>query len=156
MPNWCDNIVNIKANATTIKEIKEYVAGYQNGNKKDFLLNSIIPMAGDWDYGWCVNNWGTKWEVEARLAVEEETSLIYSFDSAWSPPELVIAELAHRFPNCTIRHAYDEPGMDFGGYTIYNNGEEVCREEGQSHSMTWEQMSTYPDFEPNDNIQTAI
>jgi hypothetical protein len=79
--------------------------------------------ASNW-YDWRLNNWGTKWDVEAE--VDDDDSLIrISFDSAWSPPQLAVAELAAKFPNLQFRLSYEEPGMGFAGFDLRQGDEEI-------------------------------
>ena len=139
MPNWCENSIVIESDEETLKEIKEFVAG----DNSEFSFFSILPHEGEWDYNWCVNNWGTKWDAGTAHRVETPGSLTYYFNTAWAPPEPVIERLSELFPKATIRHAYDEPGMDFGGYTIYAGGVEVERVEGDSRCNTYHEMASF-------------
>lgn len=76
----------------------------------------------DW-YGWRVQNWGTKWDVDAsRIQVLDDSPgyLSLEFDTAWSPPDGVYAALLDLIDKHTLNvHLtwfYDEPGMQFAGY----------------------------------------
>ena len=60
------------------------------------LEESLMFKGNHW-YDWNVRNWGTKWEVgvsdddkypETELMEEDETSLSYRLNTAWSPPVL--------------------------------------------------------------------
>jgi hypothetical protein len=45
-------------------------------------------------YSWNVNNWGTKWNAYSQELLEQDNyTLKIQFDTAWSPPEPVIARL---------------------------------------------------------------
>jgi hypothetical protein len=60
MPNWCYNSV------TLYNEDKTVIDGLdQELSKEDAQpLNYLRPNpTGEWDYGWSVENWGTKWDV---------------------------------------------------------------------------------------------
>lgn len=75
---------------------------------------------GNW-YDYCVNEWGTKWDVGAdgQPAIEQDAnSLTLNFDSAWSPPIEAYTKLESL--GFEIRALYYEPGMAFCG--IYECG----------------------------------
>jgi hypothetical protein len=44
-------------------------------------------------------------------------------DSAWSPPSEFLRRLSEHYA-VEISNEYEEPGMDFGGFTNYKYGEE--------------------------------
>ena len=46
----------------------------------------------------------------------------YSLETAWSPCSPVIAALAKRFPEATMRYSYSESGFGFCGVEEYQNG----------------------------------
>jgi hypothetical protein len=95
----------------------------------------------DW-YHNQINSWGTKWDVagENVYMSESEGSLSYSFDSAWSPPDLAIARLAEIFPTLSIEHVYNEGGMCFWGIMTYKNGELFEEDGGDLDHACWEKM----------------
>lgn len=51
----------------------------------------------DW-YNWNVRNWGTKWEINESWSNHTETSLGYSFETAWSPPVEALINLSKMYP----------------------------------------------------------
>ena len=162
MPNWCDNTINISGDKKTLKNLKEFVgrpikreyAGeIQNIENPVFSFYNIIaptkdatPIMGalsassgdeDW-YHNQINSWGTKWDVAGNVSFSEsDDSLCYSFDSAWSPPEPVIARLAEIFPTLCIEHKYYEPGCDFWGIVTYQKGEVFEEEHGDMNHSAW-------------------
>ena len=72
-------------------------------------------------YDWCRKNWGTKWNAINTLVYGHDE---VSFDTAWEPPEPVVARLAEMYPGTEIRHIWtyeDEPGEEFE--KIYNEKE---------------------------------
>lgn len=88
-------------------------------------------------YDWRLHNWGTKWEPDVSLVTRTDksiSSLVYHFETAWSPP----VEIAHRLseinPDVLIVIAYDEPGMDFSGYAYYYDGLRVDGKQMESVS----------------------
>lgn len=85
----------------TKKQLREYVKKY--GVK-------------DW-YDWSIKNWGTKWDLpdkeEERAQVEKYgNSIIFSFQTAWSPPVEWCRYAAEKFPNVTLELEYAEEGHE--------------------------------------------
>lgn len=66
-------------------------------------------------YSWCIENWGTKWDVEAMLVDEGSTYLSYSFSTAWSPPISFVEKASKLFPLLDFMLEFKEPGMGFAG-----------------------------------------
>jgi len=82
-------------------------------------------------YDFCVNEWGTKWEVDAYDPVEydsehDKNGITFGFDSAWSPPTGAMEYLVDQ--GFTVRLYYYEPGMAFAG--IWEDGEDDCYDIG--------------------------
>jgi len=76
-------------------------------------------------YKWCCKNWGTKWDAyDISLETHDYKygEIEYSFTSAWSPPEPVIAEMARQFPHLEFQHTFFERGAEFSGERIYKGG----------------------------------
>lgn len=79
-------------------------------------------------YSWRIANWGTKWDTNNSSIVEERyqpggsCSLIYVFDTAWSPPTEALTAISKRFSFLTFRMRYFECGMGFKGFMKLRNG----------------------------------
>jgi hypothetical protein len=115
MPNWCSN--NATFTHEDLDRVKALAAAFQAGNA--FMTFQPTP-SGEWDYAWCSENWGTKWDVEAQDVTVEENTITLWFDSAWSPP---IGFYDHMIEQgWEIDATYHEPGMCFAGH--YDNGED--------------------------------
>ena len=68
-------------------------------------------------HDWCVKNWGTKWDADdAKITSEEDFSVVYEFNTAWSPPAPLVFKIRSRFPKLKISAFYDEPGAEHAGY----------------------------------------
>ena len=68
-----------------------------------------------WD--WRIQNWGTKWNsYDDYVEIVDDETVEYTFSTAWSPPEPVIAKLREQYPDVSITAFYDEPGMEIAGY----------------------------------------
>ena len=130
MPNWCDNSLYIEAPADEIAAIKAAIL--KGEQTEQGLLNYFCPepqheiaedeMIPAW-YSWRTNNWGTKWEVDAQITGETETSLYIHFQSAWSPPIEALQCWLDRSEQHIVDLRYMEWGMMFCG--IFSNEEDA-------------------------------
>ena len=147
MPNWCNNSVEIyhedpamlervrKAfdEGTLLQEFipipadLQIVAGSvgakgspeQNELELKEEFNRITHGYATW-YDFCVNEWGTKWDIAAdgNPAQDIPGGLMLGFDSAWSPPIAAYEKLEEQ--GFRIRAMYYEPGMAYAG--IWEDG----------------------------------
>lgn len=163
MPNWCENDLKIVGKKEEIQRFLDHV----KTDRSRFDFETIIPYpdkfrrqdeaAVDWEknkgrppnairpkdgfnsggYEWCINNWGTKWNLfddrfhEIRFDEMEEWcdgdhSLTLHFDTAWSPPVPVIHEASNLFSELTFELRYFEQGCAFNGiYRVKNKEVEL-------------------------------
>ena len=145
MPNWCNNTVEIYHEDPAMLErvrtafndgrlLDEFVpippslkivagcVGDPDEQKKleeDTARNKEVHGYGNW-YDYCVNEWGTKWDVGAdgNPAQDIPGGLSLGFESAWSPPTTAYDKLTEQ--GFRIRAMYFEPGMAFAG--IWEDG----------------------------------
>lgn len=146
MPNWCNNFVEIShedpakiralADAMNrgefcneiipVPEDLKIVAGSVGDPDEQAKLEAQTRANvdkhgyGNW-YDFCVNRWGTKWDVggDSQADVSDDgLSMNASFDSAWAPPVGVYEELVNQ--GYTVVGYYYESGMAFAG--VYDNG----------------------------------
>jgi len=120
MPNWCNNSIVITGPAEKIAAL--WAEAQSEGNA---LLNAMRPMPaelleGEAWYGWRVENWGTKWDIDQQGLEFEEfsdgTAAITGWaDSAWSPPVDAFQAYSNANPDVTMELKYFEPGMAFIG-----------------------------------------
>jgi hypothetical protein len=114
MPNWCQNVVYINhENHELVEELKSKIDG-----DKEKVLEHILPNpSGEWNYDWCVSNWGTKWDVSPyEYSINEDGALYISFDSAWGPPTGIYEYLYNQ--GYDVEAFYNEEGMAFCGWFI--------------------------------------
>ena len=118
MPNWCQNVATI--GHTNHDELKRLAQAFVDKNPMDTFMP---PPDGEWEYGWCVENWGTKWDVECSDAIDNLYNGVLDvwFDSAWGPPIGFYTHLESL--GFTIEAYYYECGMNFCGK--YEDGEET-------------------------------
>lgn len=74
----------------------------------------------DW-YGWCVDNWGTKWTPDFEFDRYDDTTIGFHGQSAWSPPEELMRYITEIYP-VTIEMSYIEEGMMFIGASVFARG----------------------------------
>ena len=145
MPNWCNNSVEIyHEDPAMIERVRKafndgallnefipvpeslhIVAGSvgdpdeQKKLEEDTERNRQVHGYGNW-YDFCVNEWGTKWDVGAdgNPAQDFPGGLTLGFESAWSPPVAAYEKLTEQ--GFRIRAMYFEPGMAFAG--VWDNG----------------------------------
>ena len=138
MPNWCYNNLKVSGDLTKLKDF------YEKSKDKEgnFRLDGLHPtptspeneseLFPGW-YTWRINNWGTKWDVDATVKCEPSEayqSLELSFDSAWGPPIEWLQHVAALYPELDFVMDYMEPGMAFCGVATGSNGF-VGNEEGE-------------------------
>ena len=104
-------------------------------------------------YDWNVRNWGTKWDVavtdddkypETELTEEDENSLSYRFNTAWSPPVEAITKLSEQYPSLDIELQYEEE-TGWGGTITFLAGnatelesyENKCRDCEATNSLEY-------------------
>ena len=143
MPNWCNNYLELEHEDPAMIEramkafaegklLEEFcpvpeslhiVAGRVGDDsdeaqiklKEDTARNIATHGYGNW-YDYCVNEWGTKWDVggEGDQATQVgPTDLRMNFDSAWAPP--VPAMEKFQDLGFKVKLVYWESGMCFCG-----------------------------------------
>ena len=153
MPNWCNNSVTINGPKPVIDEIKTILDSDSAG-----LLNWMRPLPEDqkdnW-YDWCVNNWGTKWDIAEAFVGDdtEEDSIQFSFDTAWGPPIAAFRSWAEQDGRVTYRLTYMEPGMGFVGWDSYDGEsfDEDYVEQGDDADRYWEMAESEFGWEREDD-----
>jgi hypothetical protein len=126
MPNWCDNRLEIfaenKEGADQLKRFIEQAAkDVPEQDKSPLHFVNFVPYPnGEWNYDWCVNNWGTKWDV-SEVDLDQDTEyddhgfVYYCFQTAWAPPVEWLKKVAKMFPELRFRLKYEEEGVGFMG-----------------------------------------
>jgi hypothetical protein len=119
MPNWCQNVATFGHKDQS--ELKRLAEAFVQGNP---MMTFMPTPEGEWEYGWCSENWGTKWDVECSDAVENlsEGSLDIWFDSAWAPPIGFYKHLTEL--GFDVEAFYYESGVGFCGKYCSESDEE--------------------------------
>ena len=152
MPNWCLNRLTIEHEDRA--KVMEFAYAYKEGKACDHYLPVPRDESGelitdekhpDYWYNWCVNNWGTKWDIGSEngemhglhpTVVGNQATM--SFDSAWAPPIGLYDRL--QLLGFKVEASYFEPGIGFAGRWI--DGED----------QYYEAAGSYQDF-PQDLIE---
>jgi len=144
MPNWCYNWLTISSRDDDAEKVHE-VMDFLKGGDEPLDFSRVIPeplgLEGMDGYDWRVANWGTKWNVRDARVDRDGVAATYSFETAWAPCVPVVERLAALFPDLEFSLAYDEPGMDFGGYVFYRDGEIEDEVTGSSKMVSWVEMA---------------
>jgi len=134
MPNWCNNTLNLRHEDPAM--IERAKTAFANGR----FLEEFVPFPnGEWDYNWCVNTWGTKWDVgggDGHTVEQDANGVVFNFDSAWAPPTGAYEHLMEQ--GFEILAYYYEPGMAFAGK--WDNGDDDYYEYGGMSAMEIEAM----------------
>ena len=113
MPNWCDNHLTLRH-----KDAKKLEAAVE-AFKENKLFQHFIPLPeSGWDWNFCVENWGTKWESEydeSNITMEGNT-VRCTFLTAWSPPIGIYKAMCEQ--GFEVEALYCEPGMCFVGKIV--------------------------------------
>ncbi len=115
MPNWCDNSMRItNADKTKVDALDAILSDKDNQQ----VFQHLVPNpTGEWDYGWSVENWGTKWELQVIDWERADDNTIWiSFETAWSPPTTLYETITEQ--GWVVTAYYHEPGMAFCGSFI--------------------------------------
>ena len=124
MPNWCQNVVYIDHDD---KEKLNQIEEYLSKDDEDGFFNLLVPYPGEWDYDWCITNWGTKWDAQVyEYSINDQGKLYVSFDTAWGPPIVFYDKLGEM--GYEVEAFYREEGMAFAGW--YIDGEDNYYEYG--------------------------
>jgi hypothetical protein len=154
MPNWCNNELTLSHpdKAMIDRAIKAWNTGsflQEFIPVPDDLMNTVSGFLGDGEeqkalelkqqnnlkkygyntwYDFCVNEWGTKWDIGKSNEYDNEPNRISDneihvyFDSAWSPPVNAYRKLEDM--GFEVLAYYYEGGMGF--YGQYTNGGDDC------------------------------
>lgn len=109
---------------TTDKEREEFCEKHKITRDEDKALLQVyadnIKKYGfpTW-YEWSIENWGTKWDVDADFECHGGTIELH-FDTAWSTPIKVFIALSKQYPTINIYAAFadEDLGWNCGEYEI--------------------------------------
>jgi hypothetical protein len=120
----------------------------ENGkmDNDSFMAEFVRSMREDQDwYHWNCRNWGTKWDVavdnksdysDTRMTLNDDGSVMYHFQTAWSPVGEVLIKLSEQYPTLEFDYEYEEE-QGWGGRCTFEGGEDIACEQWdipESHS----------------------
>lgn len=151
-------------NVVAPTDLDAYYGRYKTEIDSDNILGSIAEgfALGMDSYNWNVRNWGTKWDVAVQDGTEfasttleenEDGSIMYRFETAWSPVPEVLDELARMYPELDFDYEFEEE-QGWGGSILWEGGE-VTREDSYDipmshadyHNLGRECLCEYSDIE---------
>lgn len=164
MPNWCYNQMEAHGSEQELKEFckkvksknrlldfkkiipydrkqriqckKEWLKRKKENNLSSFYIDDFESYwFNQYGYNWCINTWGTKWGASSVSLQENDGWILFSFDTAWSPPIGIYEKLIELFPNLVFQIYYEEEGCMFAG--------EVHGEEGVMDVDEYELQGAY-------------
>ena len=143
MPNWCNNYLVLEhedpamierakkafadgrllAEFVPVPESLHIVAGRVGDDsdeaqiklEEDTKRNLEVHGYANW-YDYCVNEWGTKWDVGGegdQASQDSPTDLRMNFDSAWAPPIAAMEKFMDQ--GFRVKLIYWESGMCYCG-----------------------------------------
>jgi hypothetical protein len=154
MPNWVENQLKISGEPEHLTALREFISGTNSdGEPLMFDFEKVIPTPeelaltnapntvnaqemidkyghADW-YEFRYKRWGTKWNLHDNPEIIDtsDTVLKISFDTAWWPPDGVIAELSVRFPQLRFELWSCDPAIDWAFYMEFDLGSVILFEE---------------------------
>jgi hypothetical protein len=128
-------------------------------NNDSFMKEFVRSMKEDQDwYHWNCRNWGTKWDVgvvngheypNTIKTVNDDGSILYQFETAWSPVGEVLMKLSEQYPTLEFDYEYEEE-QGWGGEFVFENGE--CIEHSEYDAPEWHST----DIETEDGTITQL
>lgn len=130
---------------------------YYGGEKKEVTdtekafsviekIRHDFATKNDW-YNWNVRNWGTKWDIavmdnneypDTTVEITEDGSLLYHFNTAWSPVMEILNRLTQMYPSLEFDYEYEEE-QGWGGKIVVKAGKVLSHTE-------WDIPSTHADY----------
>jgi hypothetical protein len=179
MPNWCNNNLILEHDDPAMitrakealdrgeflsefcpvpKELIETISGSYGDADKQAALEAQTRANiekygyGNW-YDYCVNEWGTKWDVggDGQTDVHPEGRMLHtSFDSAWAPPVNAYQKLEAL--GFRVEAQFYESGMAFAG--TYSDGN--CDDFSLEGMSADEIEQNYPELDDCFGISESI
>ena len=123
MANYCSCNIVVSGEEADIKRLFDKLNSEELKGKNLYLDNyQLLFDSVDENY-----EWGSKWQIIDSMELDGDTLYLYG-DSAWNPANGLWEKISKDY-NATVSCEYSEPGCDFAGKTIWENGEETFREE---------------------------
>ncbi len=100
MPNLCENGLTITGDKDELDRFLENAAGETDSDAGEFSLAKLYPPPiGADSQEWCVEHWGTKWDVNGVEGHRDTTDeAFFQFDTAWTPPLAALRHISTLYP----------------------------------------------------------
>lgn len=135
MANYCDNVIRLSGDSEGLSKLyiklKEKEDGLNLSNY-DQLFESVDD----------VEDWGSKWQMINIDYSEGDDMMFITGDSAWGPAEGLWEKISKDY-NLHIELTYSEPGHDFAGKTVWENGDLIDKEEYTYYEHLWYNDNEY-------------
>lgn len=147
MPNWCSNEVVVTGPEEHIREFLSSISNEGKDPQWSILENLYPPPGGEWNYSWCIDNWGSKWgDCHTFVTIYPNGTLLLSFDSAWGPCIEGFDYIAEEFPELGFSYIFWEMGMMFEGRYAWKKGRRYAQID---RDVRWEDYGTEDDWFEN-------
>lgn len=136
MPNWVFSRLTVDGGPAALTLLAERLCGPDDsGEMSPFTFSRVLARPVDADpVRWNLANWGVKHDA-CRADTDHEPAptdtktdagsglvrLVYTFVTAWSQPEPLVALLSAQEPACTFTLDYEEE-QGWGGRTVFVAG----------------------------------
>ena len=123
MPNHCYQEVSIIGPWPIVSRLHEcaVVSAPEDRRFCDVVIPIPLSEVNNW-YDWCIQNWGTKWDVHWVEVVDEYeksgdlASFTFRCCTAWAPPVPVWDRLVQELDCIVTADYHDEGGLFEGRY----------------------------------------
>jgi len=147
MPNWCSNTFDVS------HPDQEMIAKFAKAMDDGKLFQTFVPHPSqEWEYGWAVENWGTKWDVANGFAeIDEDPNYCQGwFDTAWGPPIPFYRRLTEL--GFEVNATFIETGMCFCGTYTSEEDEKYF----EYDFSDWEWKGKYMDRVGNEDLLETL
>lgn len=135
----CNEFFNNINNESRYKRIKSNLKAFENKDNfqeiinlgKKYLSNYKKYGYCNW-YKWCINNWGTKWNVENDCNVDynpETKEYTITFDTAWSCPIHILEKYSELCEDGELNWMYYDEDYDGHIFVTKDDGQLTFRKE---------------------------
>ena len=122
MPNYCSNSITITGEEAQLAQLAEQLRSDETTIMERLLPTPKSVMEGQGWYQWCLDNWGTKWDMVELTSEYDLDYIELSYETAWTPNIPFWELISARFPELTMVHHYREDGIGFAGVAKYQGG----------------------------------
>lgn len=123
MPNYCFNTLTICGTNVEITRFLE-----ENVGEHSLCLAKSLPFPNDLSPGrkrsWKDTHWGTTRDIDSKYNTNtwvSQEKYEFTFESAWSPPDAWLKNIAKMYPTLQFSLFYEEPNSHFRGSLIVEN-----------------------------------